>query len=49
MKKSILYTFAIAVFLLTGCDDMLDKSPRDQLINTPVFWKVTAIDFTRII
>ena len=38
MKKSILYTFAIAVFLLTGCDDMLDKSPRDQLSNTPVFW-----------
>lgn len=38
MKKSILYTAIASVLMLTGCNDMLEKSPRDTFTNTPNFW-----------
>lgn len=45
MKKSILYLAASAL-LLTSCNDMLDKDPRDTFVNNADFWsnanKVTS-------
>src|SRR3712207_3820811 len=38
MKKSILYLLAASTLALTGCNDMLDKDPRDTFTNTPAFW-----------
>ncbi len=41
MKKSILYIIAASALVLTSCDDLLDKSPRDTFTNTPAFWSNT--------
>ncbi len=41
MKKSIIYTFAAAALLLSSCNDLLDKSPRDTFTNAPAFWSNT--------
>lgn len=38
MKKSILYIIAAAALMLTSCNDLLDKSPRDTFINDANFW-----------
>lgn len=38
MKKSILYILAASALVLTACDDMLDKSPRDTFANNSAFW-----------
>src|SRR3712207_7067833 len=38
MKKSILYLLAASTLALTGCNDLLDKDPRDTFTNTPAFW-----------
>lgn len=38
MKKSILYILATAALTLTGCNDLLDKNPRDTFVNAPAFW-----------
>lgn len=38
MKKSILYIIAASALVLTSCDDLLDKNPRDTFTNTPAFW-----------
>lgn len=37
MKKSLILA-ATALVLLTSCNDMLDKTPRDKFVNTPEFW-----------
>ncbi len=41
MKKTILLLAGTAACLLTGCNDMLDKDPRDTFINNSVFWSNT--------
>ncbi len=41
MKKTILLLVGTAACLLTGCNDMLDKDPRDTFINNSVFWSNT--------
>ncbi len=38
MKKSFLYIFAASALVLTGCNDLLDKNPRDTFTNGPAFW-----------
>ncbi len=38
MKKSILYILAASALMLTACDDLLDKTPRDTFSNTQAFW-----------
>ncbi len=38
MKKSVLYLLTVGALVLTGCNDLLDKEPRDKFINTPAFW-----------
>ena len=38
MKKSMLYIIAASALLLSSCNDLLDKSPRDTFTNQPSFW-----------
>lgn len=38
MRKTILYIAAATALMLTSCNDLLDKSPRDTFTNTPSFW-----------
>ena len=38
MKKSILYIFAASALVLSSCNDLLDKNPRDTFTNGPAFW-----------
>lgn len=38
MKKTIIYAFAAFTLMLFGCNDMLDKSPRDTFTNNAAFW-----------
>lgn len=38
MKKSILYIAVASMMVLAGCNDMLDKTPRDTFTNGPQFW-----------
>ena len=38
MKKSIFYILAASAFVLSSCDDLLDKNPRDTFTNNPAFW-----------
>lgn len=40
MKNIILFAGA-ALCLLTGCNDMLDKNPRDTFTNNRLFWSNT--------
>ena len=41
MKDIKLLLAGVAVCLLTGCNDMLDKNPRDTFTNNSVFWSNT--------
>ncbi len=41
MKNKILFYIAAAVCVLSGCNDMLDKEPRDTFVNNNVFWSNT--------
>ncbi len=41
MKNIKLLFAGAAVCLLTGCNDMLDKNPRDTFTNNSVFWSNT--------
>lgn len=38
MKKTIIYAFAAFTLMLFGCNDMLDKYPRDTFTNNAAFW-----------
>ncbi len=38
MKKSIICALAASAMFLTGCNDFLDMSPRDEFVNNPEFW-----------
>lgn len=40
MKKLLIYG-ATALAMLTGCNDLLDKSPLDTFTNTPTYWSNT--------
>ena len=37
MKKLFIYGVT-ALAMLTGCNDLLDKSPLDTFTNTPAYW-----------
>lgn len=41
MKDIKLLLAGVAACLLTGCNDMLDKNPRDTFTNNSVFWSNT--------
>jgi len=38
MKTKIFCVLAAASLLLAGCDDLLDKDPRDTFLNNKAFW-----------
>ena len=38
MKIQWLYIFLASSFMLVGCDNLLDKDPRDTFINNKGFW-----------
>ena len=38
MKKIIIYASVAFTLMLSGCNDMLDKSPRDTFTNNTTFW-----------
>jgi hypothetical protein len=38
MKKSYLYVLCAAALLMTSCDSMLDKTPRDRFTESTSFW-----------
>lgn len=38
MKKSMLYIIAASALMLSSCNDLLDKNPRDTFTNQPSFW-----------
>lgn len=38
MKKSYLYVLCAASLLMTSCNDMLDKTPRDRFTESSAFW-----------
>lgn len=38
MKTKIFCVLAAASLLLAGCDDLLDKEPRDTFLNNKAFW-----------
>ncbi|BCS84585.1 RagB/SusD family nutrient uptake outer membrane protein [Prevotella herbatica] len=38
MKKIIIYAFVAITLMFSGCNDMLDKSPRDTFTNNTTFW-----------
>ena len=40
MKKLFIYGVT-ALAMLTGCNDLLDKSPLDTFTNTPAYWSNT--------
>lgn len=38
MKTKILYISLAALFMLSSCDQLLDKDPRDTFVNDKAFW-----------
>lgn len=42
MKKSIIVSIAAAALFLTGCNDFLDKDPRDTFQNNLSFWNTAS-------
>ncbi len=38
MKTKILYISLAALFVLSSCDQLLDKDPRDTFVNDKAFW-----------
>ncbi len=41
MKNKITFLAGAAMCVLTGCNDMLDKNPRDTFVNNKEFWSNT--------
>lgn len=38
MRKSIIFALAATAMVISSCNDMLDKDPRDEFTNTSAFW-----------